>query len=154
VEEGIRLSTIVQEFTNQVPNKTSRQEILIQLEQIPLMCHQLKLKLKTPVSGKNSTFSKVDTVICQTRDLMNTVTRLCTTVFLCQSKYNIIDFRPASITNNANYSRPPLSNSKRPLIYRTTSIERDDPLDSKPERSLRSSSLQRPANYLPAFDHI
>jgi len=68
------------------------------------MCHQLKLKLKTPASGKNSTFSKVnyyyniqfifytnisiqvDTVICQTRDLMNAVTRLCTTVFVCQTK--------------------------------------------------------------------
>jgi hypothetical protein len=43
-----------------VPNKTSRQEILMQLEQIPLMCHQLKLKLKTPALGKNSTFSKVN----------------------------------------------------------------------------------------------
>ncbi|CAF4475789.1 unnamed protein product, partial [Rotaria magnacalcarata] len=50
------------------------------------MCHQLKLKLKTPVSGKISTFSKVDTVICETRDLMNAVARLCTNVFVCQSK--------------------------------------------------------------------
>lgn len=56
--------------------------------------------------------------------------------------------------NNAPYSRPPLSASKRPILYRTTSIERDDRLDAKSERSLRSSSLQRPANYLPAFDHI
>jgi hypothetical protein len=54
------------------------------------MCHQLKLKLKTPASGKNSTFSKVDAVICETRDLMNVVTRLCTTVFVCQSKVRII----------------------------------------------------------------
>jgi len=154
VEEGTRLSTIVQEFSNQVPNKTSRQEILIQLEQIPLMCHQLKLKLKTPASGKTSTFSKVDTVICQTRDLINAVTHLCTTVFLCQSKYNMINYRSDSTSNNANYSRPPLPNSKRPVFYRTTSIERDGPLDTKSERSLRSSSLQRPANYLPAFDHI
>ena len=60
VEEGTRLSSIVQEFANQVPNKASRQDILKQLEQLPIMCHQLKLKLKTPASGKNSTFTKVE----------------------------------------------------------------------------------------------
>ncbi|CAF3396536.1 unnamed protein product [Rotaria sp. Silwood1] len=155
IEEGTRLSVIVREFTNQIPNKTLRQEIQIQLEQIPLMCHQLKLKLKTPALGKASTFSKVDAVICETRDLMNAITRLCTTVFVCQSKYNIIDYRPAPTTNNTTiYSRPSLSTSKRPLLCRTTSIERDDSLETTSERSLRSSSLQRPACYLPALDHI
>ncbi|CAF4011766.1 unnamed protein product, partial [Rotaria sp. Silwood1] len=63
------------------------------------MCHQLKLKLKTTVSGKNATFAKVDTVICETRDLMNAVTRLCTNVFVCQSKYNIVDYRTVSSNN-------------------------------------------------------
>ena len=62
------------------------------------------------------------------------------------------DYRSGPI--NANYSRPPISMNKRPLISRTTSIERDDRLDSKSERIYRSSSLQRPSNYLPAFDHI
>lgn len=59
VEEGTRLSAIIFEFANQIPNKIARQEILSQLDKIPLMCHQLKLKLKTPASGKNSTFAKV-----------------------------------------------------------------------------------------------
>ncbi|CAF0783629.1 unnamed protein product [Rotaria sordida] len=154
VEEGTRLSTIVREFATQIPNKTSRQEILIQLEQIPLMCHQLKLKLKTPALGKSSTFSKVDAVICETRDLMHAITRLCTMVFICQSKYNIIDSRSAPTTNNTIYSRAPLSTSKRPLLYRTTSTERDDRLETTSERPLRSSSLQRPACYLPALDRI
>lgn len=52
---------------------------------------------------------------------------------------------------NTNYTRPPLSMTKRPLISRTASIERDD---GKSDRTYRSSSLQRPSNYLPAFDHI
>jgi len=34
--------------------------MLTQLEQIPLMCHQLKLKLKPSVSGKNAIFAKVE----------------------------------------------------------------------------------------------
>lgn len=56
--------------------------------------------------------------------------------------------------NPITYSRPPLSASKQSTLHRTTSIERDDRIDTKSERSLRSSSLQRPTNYLPAFDHI
>jgi hypothetical protein len=64
------------------------------------------------------------------------------------------DYRPASTPNNSVYSRPPLSSAKRPLLNRTTSIERDDRMETKSERSLRSSSLQRPSSYLPAFDHI
>ncbi|CAF3144823.1 unnamed protein product [Rotaria socialis] len=154
VEEGSRLASIVREFANQIPNKTTRQEILLQLDQIPLMCHQLKLKLKNPVLGKSSTFSKVDAAISETRDLMNAVTRLCTTVFACQSKYKIIDSRPTPPSNNIAYSRPPLSSSKRSLLYRTTSIEHDDRIETASERSLRSSSLQRPSSYLPALDHI
>ncbi|CAF1073113.1 unnamed protein product [Rotaria sordida] len=149
VEEGARLSAIIHEFANQIPNKNARQDILTQLERIPLMCHQLKLKLKTSVSGKNSTFAKVDTVICETRDLMNAVTRLCTNVFVCQSKYNIVDYR--SISNNHNYSRPSLSSSK---WHRTTPMERDDRMESRSERTIRSSSLQRPSTYLPDFDCI
>ncbi|CAF1240152.1 unnamed protein product [Adineta ricciae] len=154
VEEGTRLAAIVQEFANQIPNKPSRQEILIQLEQIPLMCHQLKLKLKTPALGKTSTFSKVDAVICETRDLMNVVSRLCSIAFACQSKYNIIDYRPTPPMNSSTYSRPPLSASKRSVLYRAASIEQNDRFDAKPDRSIRSSSLQRPSSYLPAFDHI
>ncbi len=57
----------------------------------------------------------------------------------------MVDYRAVSMNNN-HYSRPPLSSNK---WHRTPSTERDDR-----ERATRSSSLQRPANYLPAFDHI
>lgn len=127
VEEGARLSSIIQQFSNQITNQLIRQEFLIQLEQIPLMCHQLKLKLKSSALGKSPTFSKVDTVITQIRDLLTLIIRLCSTIFELRSKYNIID----SVS-----SRPPLPKSKRDA------------------RLIRSSSLQRPKTYLPAFDHI
>jgi hypothetical protein len=52
------------------------------------------------------------------------------------------DYRTVLTSNHA--SRPPLSSSR---WHRTPSIERDD-------RAARSSSLQRPSNYLPAFDRI
>ncbi|CAF1529371.1 unnamed protein product [Adineta steineri] len=150
VEEGTRLSAIIHEFIHQIPNKNVRQDMLIQLEKVPLMCHQLKLKLKASVSGKNSTFAKVDTVICEARDLMNAVTRLCTNVFVCQTKYNIVDNR--TVTSSKHYSRPPSSSSNK--WYRPPSIERDDRVETKSERPIRSSSLQRPSSYLPEFDHI
>ncbi|CAF0842915.1 unnamed protein product [Didymodactylos carnosus] len=176
VEEGTRLCAIVQEFSNQIPNSIARQDLLAQLEKIPLMCHQLKLRLKTPALGKSSTFAKVDTVIGETRDLMNTVARLVTTCFLCQTKYNM-DYRSPLMTrdpvisNHYHHQHPyhPLSTNSRPLLssskwhspYRTQSVERgagfdtnDETASCKSERALRSSSLQRPVNYLPAFDRI
>ena len=69
-------------------------------------------------------------------------------------QYNIIDYRPTPPTNPSTYSRPPLSASKRSVLYRAASIEQNDRFDNKPDRSIRSSSLQRPSSYLPAFDHI
>lgn len=77
--------------------------------------------------------------------LINTLTKF---------QYNIIDYRPTPPTNPSAYSRPPLSASKRSVLYRAASIEQNDRFDTKPDRSIRSSSLQRPSSYLPAFDHI
>lgn len=57
----------------------------------------------------------------------------------------MLDYR-AIPTNNHYPPRPPLSSSK---WHRTPSVELDDR-----ERATRSSSLQRPASYLPAFDRI
>ncbi|CAF0862489.1 unnamed protein product [Didymodactylos carnosus] len=174
VEEGTRLCTIVQEFSNQIPNSIARQDLLSQLEKIPLMCHQLKLKLKMSALGKNSTFAKLDTVIGETRDLMNAVAKLVTTCYLCQTTYNM-DYRSNQITHDPMVSdhyqyhphpslinsRPPLSSSKWHSVYRRQSFERgtsfdinDETSSCKSERALRSSSLQRPINYLPAFDRI
>ncbi|CAF1457520.1 unnamed protein product [Adineta ricciae] len=149
VEEGTRLSAIIHEFIHQLPSKSTRQDMLIQLERIPLMCHQLKLKLKSPVSGKSSTFAKVDTVICEARDLMNAVTRLCTNVFVYQAKYNIVNNR--TMPSAKHHSRLPFATSR---WYRTPSTERDDRMEMKSDRTIRSTSLQRPSTYLPAFDHI
>jgi hypothetical protein len=50
--------------------------MLTQLEQIPLMCHQLKLKLKPSVSGKNATFVKVKKNSEQLINFLNTNERL------------------------------------------------------------------------------
>jgi len=57
----------------------------------------------------------------------------------------MVDYRAVTTTTN-HYSRPSLSSSK---WHRPSSAERDDR-----ERATRSSSLQRPASYLPAFDRI
>ena len=51
VEEGTRLITVVKRPTDS--------EAVKYFDQIPLICHQLKLKLKTSVNGKLSTFAKV-----------------------------------------------------------------------------------------------
>ncbi len=53
------------------------------------------------------------------------------------------DYRAAPSSIN-HTTRPPLPTTR---WHRPPSTERDD-------RAVRSSSLQRPSNYLPAFDRI
>ncbi|CAF4604977.1 unnamed protein product, partial [Rotaria magnacalcarata] len=49
--------------------------------------------------------------------------------------YSIVDYRTTS--SNHNYVRPPVPSVK---WNRTTTMERDDRMESKPERTMRSSS--------------
>ena len=55
------------------------------------------------------------------------------------------------MTSTKHHSRPPVASNR---WYRTPSIERDDRMEMKTDRNIRSASLQRPSSYLPAFDHI
>lgn len=84
VEEGTRLSSIIQQLSTQIQSN----DLTIQLEQISLMCHQLKFKLKATALGKTPTFTKVDTVVCQIRDFLSIIIRLCSIMFDLRSKVN------------------------------------------------------------------
>jgi len=48
----------------------------------------LKLKLKATALGKTPTFTKVDTVVCQIRDFLSIIIRLCSIMFDLRSKVN------------------------------------------------------------------
>lgn len=63
-------------------------EIEIKKSSIGQIFHILQSMMinKNLLDHQGNLFLQVDTVICQTKDLIHAVTRLCTTVFICQSQ--------------------------------------------------------------------
>lgn len=59
---------------------------------MPTFVQQLQFTVKNPTVGKAATFTKVDNVIQETKNLMNVISKVVTTCLVCATKYNL-DFR-------------------------------------------------------------
>ncbi|XKL59885.1 hypothetical protein PGB90_000901 [Kerria lacca] len=88
-EEANRLYKVVRQFSYQVPVGTYKKELLEQLDQVPTHVQQLQFTVKNPTVGKAATFIKVDTVIKETKTLMNVISKVVTTCFICATQYNL-----------------------------------------------------------------
>ncbi|CAH1392812.1 unnamed protein product [Nezara viridula] len=86
-EEANRLYKIVRQFSYQVPAGVHKKELLEQLDRVPTHVQQLQFTVKNPTVGKAATFTKVDTVIHETKNLMSVISKVVTTCFVCATKY-------------------------------------------------------------------
>ncbi|GFS44736.1 alpha-catulin [Trichonephila inaurata madagascariensis] len=89
--------------TTQVPGGQHKNELLEYLDKVPTFVQQLQFTVKNPTVGKAATFTKVDNVIQETKNLMNVISKVVTTCLLCATKYNI-DFH--SLTSHAQTASP------------------------------------------------
>ncbi|XP_015117019.1 alpha-catulin isoform X2 [Diachasma alloeum] len=94
-EEANRLYKVVRQFSYQVPGGTHKKDLLENLDRVPTYVQQLQFTVKNPTVGKAATFTKVDNVIQETKNLMNVISKVVTTCFECATKYNL-DFRGLS----------------------------------------------------------
>ncbi|XP_011496940.1 PREDICTED: alpha-catulin [Ceratosolen solmsi marchali] len=94
-EEANRLYKVVRQFSYQVPGGPHKKELLENLDRVPTYVQQLQFTVKNPTVGKAATFIKVDNVIQETKNLMNVISKVVTTCFVCATKYNL-DFRGLS----------------------------------------------------------
>ncbi|XP_034934680.1 alpha-catulin isoform X2 [Chelonus insularis] len=94
-EEANRLYKVVRQFSYQVPGGPNKKELLENLDRVPTYVQQLQFTVKNPTVGKAATFTKVDNVIQETKNLMNVISKVVTTCFECATKYNL-DFRGLS----------------------------------------------------------
>ncbi|XP_066580983.1 alpha-catulin isoform X2 [Prorops nasuta] len=94
-EEANRLYKVVRQFSYQVPSGPHKKELLENLDRVPTYVQQLQFTVKNPTVGKAATFTKVDNVIQETKNLMNVISKVVTTCFVCATKYNL-DFRGLS----------------------------------------------------------
>ncbi|KAL0100740.1 hypothetical protein PUN28_019252 [Cardiocondyla obscurior] len=89
-EEANRLYKVVRQFSYQVPGGPHKKELLENLDRVPTYVQQLQFTVKNPTVGKAATFTKVDNVIQETKNLMNVISKVVTTCFVCATKHNII----------------------------------------------------------------
>ncbi|CAG5108924.1 Similar to Ctnnal1: Alpha-catulin (Mus musculus) [Cotesia congregata] len=94
-EEANRLYKVVRQFSYQVPGGPNKKDLLENLDRVPTYVQQLQFTVKNPTVGKAATFTKVDNVIQETKNLMNIISKVVTTCFECATKYNL-DFRGLS----------------------------------------------------------
>ncbi|XP_018375674.1 PREDICTED: alpha-catulin isoform X2 [Trachymyrmex cornetzi] len=94
-EEANRLYKVVRQFSYQVPGGPHKKDLLENLDRVPTYVQQLQFTVKNPTVGKAATFTKVDNVIQETKNLMNVISKVVTTCFVCATKYNL-DFRGLS----------------------------------------------------------
>lgn len=88
-EEANRLYKVVRQFSYQVPAGPHKKELMEHLDQIPTYVQQLQFTVKNPTVGKAATFTKVDNVIQETKNLMNVISKVVTTCFVCATKYEL-----------------------------------------------------------------
>ncbi|KAK9871612.1 hypothetical protein WA026_012992 [Henosepilachna vigintioctopunctata] len=89
-EEANRLYKVIRQFSYQVPGGTNKKELLEYLDKVPTFVQRLQFTVKDHTVGKAATFTKVDNVIQETKNLMNVISKVVTTCFECATKYKII----------------------------------------------------------------
>ncbi|XP_033207720.1 alpha-catulin isoform X2 [Belonocnema kinseyi] len=85
-EEANRLYKVVRQFSYQVPGGHHKKDLLENLDRVPTYVQQLQFTVKNPTVGKSATFVKVDNVIQETKNLMNVISKVVTTCFVCATK--------------------------------------------------------------------
>ncbi|VDK43732.1 unnamed protein product [Anisakis simplex] len=128
-EQANKMYKTVREFSYEVPGSAEKSDLSAILEQIPIHCQQLQVLVKSPTVGKSATFSKVDSVIQETKNLMNEIAKLVTACFVCATKFEI-EFRGSSLSRQAladgsEYMQR--SSRESTLWRRTPSIRRTAP---------------------------
>ncbi|XP_054277543.1 alpha-catulin isoform X2 [Macrosteles quadrilineatus] len=89
-EEANRLYKVVRQFSYQVPLGSHKKELLEQLDRVPTYVQQLQFTVKNPTVGKAATFTKVDSVIHETKNLMSVISKVVTTCFVCATKFDLL----------------------------------------------------------------
>ncbi|KAM3720321.1 Alpha-catulin [Dirofilaria immitis] len=124
-EQANKMYKTVREFCYEVPGSAEKNDLSTILEKIPIHCQQLQVLVKSPTVGKPATFSKVDSVIQETKNLMNEIAKLVTACFVCATKFEI-EFHgssaPRQVLGDGDYTQR--SSRESTLWRRTPSMRR------------------------------
>uniref|UniRef100_T1JSM0 Alpha-catulin n=1 Tax=Tetranychus urticae TaxID=32264 RepID=T1JSM0_TETUR len=88
-EEANKFYKLVRHFSYQVPSGLSKKDLLDNLDKVPTFVQQLQFTVKQPTVGKAATFTKVDNVIKEAKNLMMFVCSTVDSCINCASKFNL-----------------------------------------------------------------
>ncbi|XP_078702071.1 alpha-catulin-like [Branchiostoma floridae x Branchiostoma belcheri] len=149
-EEGNKLFKTVKDFSEDIPDGVHKAELLAHLDKIPTFCQQLNFTCKSPTVGKQATFTKVDSAIQETKNLMNTVAKVVTTCFTAATKYNL-DTGSSPVNRWRSGPPPPMDIRTRRNGEEGTSPHTQE---TRMNSLLRSKAVQQPIQTINAFERI
>ena len=95
-EEVNILYKVIRLFTYDVPTGEDKRIVMALADNVPKHCHQLQMLIQSPTVGKAATFTKVDSIIKETRAIINLVLRVIQMCYNHSKKYNL-DFSNVSL---------------------------------------------------------
>ena len=72
-----------------MPSGPPKKELLDNLDKVPTFVQQLQFAVKNVTVGKAATFTKVDNVIQETKNLMAVITAVTNNCISCCTKVNV-----------------------------------------------------------------
>ena len=95
-EECNILYKVIRLFSYDVPTGEDKRILMALADGVPKHCHQLQMLIQSPTVGKAATFTKVDSIIKETRAIVNLVVKVIQMCYNHSKKYNL-DFSNISL---------------------------------------------------------
>ena len=107
-EECNILYKVIRLFSYDVPSGEDKRTLMALADGVPKHCHHLQFLIQSPTVGKAATFTKVDSIIKETRSIVNLVVKVIQLCYSHSKKYNL-DFSNVSLEKNAPEEAPDAS---------------------------------------------
>jgi hypothetical protein len=88
-EESNELYKLIRVFSYDVPTGEDKRSLMAIADHVPKHCTQLQMLIQSTTVGKAATFTKVDSVIRETRAIIELVVRVVEVCFANAQKYNL-----------------------------------------------------------------
>ncbi len=98
-DESNELYKLIRVFSYDVPAGEDKRSLMAIADHVPKHCHQLRQLIQSTTVGRAATFTKVDSIIRATRQIIELVVRVVEVCFANAQRYNL-DFSNVSAPDN------------------------------------------------------
>ena len=95
-EECNIIYKVIRLFSYDVPTGEDKRLLMALADNVPKHCHQLQMLIQSSTVGKAATFTKVDSIIKETRQIVNLIIRVIQMCYSHSKKYSL-DFSNVSL---------------------------------------------------------